>query len=501
MTIAPTINTGESAGRAAGLPTAFPVKRLATWPLLGGAIAAGVLTDQAIRAGVLGAATALLGVSAAAVLLSSRRLQSRESQLVVAAAPLFSSWAAVRASGWLVPIDLLAALALLVLGASLASGGSLADTNFGTLAARAWHATGHVLAAPTWVRPLIAARFSRGRSTAQTQLRSIAVGAAVAVPVIVVLGALLASADAVFASVIRVEVPWSGGTVALSGFLISVGAWTMLGLTRLASAEAPTPLQGPAWRLGRLEFKIVLVSIEVLFGLFAIAQVAALSGAADHILRTANLSYADYARSGFFQLLWVAGLTVTGLLALRSVVDHTDVAARRSFLRLSLPVIALTLMIVATAVRRLALYEQAYGLTMLRLYSLVFAVWIGAVLVLLAVQISARGGVRSWFPAAAGGCALAIVLMLNAVNPEALVAKHNLARSSRAVATDTAYLADLSDDAVPTIARLLPKLDEPARSEVRAQMCATAPDSDTGPAAWNLGRNRANRARAKLCGG
>ena len=293
--------------------------------------------------------------------------------------------------------------------------------------------------------------------------------------------------------------PWSGGNVALSTFLITIGAWTMLGLTRLASAEEPAPLPGPLWRLGRLEVTIVLASVEVLFGLFAIAQVAALSGAADHILRTANLSYADHARSGFFQLLWVAGLTVAGLLALRSVVDHGDAVARRSFVRLSLPLIGLTLMIVATAVRRLALYEHAYGLTMLRLYSLVFAIWIGAVLVLLAIQVSARGGQRSWFPAAAGGCALVIVLALNAVNPEAVVARHNLTRSNRTVATDTAYLADLSDDVLPTLAKLLPRLDETTRAEVLAQICASASDSGSGLAAWNLDRNRANRVRANLC--
>jgi hypothetical protein len=479
----------------------FPVDKPATWPLAGGAIAVGVLVDQAVRAGVVGLATAVLVAVVALLLWRSSRLESLESRLIVGCAPLVAAWVMVRTSPWLVPLDLLVAFGLLVLGASLASGGTLLDTRLGNLAARAWHAMGHVAWAPLWLRPLVAERVRRQTSPGRRRFASVLVGAAVALPVILVLGALLASADAVFASIVRVRVPWDGANFALSAFLIGVGAWTMLGFLRLASAHAPTALPGPRWRLGRLEFTIVLVGVEALFALFAIAQVVALSGAADRILRATGLSYADYARSGFFQLLWVAGLTVAGLLALRAVVDPDDVAAGRAFRRLALIAIGLTLLIVATAVRRLVLYEHAYGLTMLRLYSLLFAIWIGAALALFAGEISGLGGRRSWFPAAAGGCALAILVALNVLNPEAAVARHNLTRSNTSVPVDAGYLADLSDDAVPTLAALLPRLDPETRDAVIAQVCLGAPlDVEfTGPAAWNVGRHRAERTRASLC--
>ncbi|HZN13705.1 MAG TPA: DUF4173 domain-containing protein [Acidimicrobiales bacterium] len=479
----------------------FPVATAPTWPLVGAAIGVGVLADQAVRAGVIGLATPVLVAATTAILLGSGRVVSRESRLLVGAAPLFAMWVMFRTSPWLAPLDLLTAFGLLLLGCSVASGGTLTDTRLGQLGARAWHAVGHFMWAGVWPRRLVVSRLSRSVAPAHRRLRSMVVGAAVAVPVVIGLGALLASADAVFASIVRFHVPWDGAHVGMSVVLIALGTWTMLGFARVASAEAPEALPLPRWRLGRLEFTIVLVAVDALFALFTVAQLVALSGAGDRILRTAGLSYADYARSGFFQLLWVAGLTIAGLLALRAAVDHDDAPATRHFRWLALIAIGLTVLIVAAAVRRLMLYEHAYGLTMLRLYSLLFAAWIGAALALFGAEISGVGGHRSWFPAAAGGCALAILFTLNAVNPEAAVVRHNLNRDNASVPIDAGYLTDLSDDAVPTLAGLLPRLDPSVRGDVVAQIC-TGDVLDVGakgPAAWNLSRARAHKIQTRLC--
>ena len=74
----------------------------------------------------------------------------------------------------------------------------------------------------------------------------------------------------------------------------------------------------------------------------------------------------------------------------------------KRFVALSEVAVALTLLLVAGAVRRLSLYEQAYGLTPLRLWSLLFAIWIGAVFALLGVSlvVSSRTA-KAWFVPAA----------------------------------------------------------------------------------------------------
>jgi two-component system, OmpR family, sensor histidine kinase BaeS len=218
------------------------------------------------------------------------------------------------------------------------------------------------------------------------------------------------------------------------------------------------------------------------------------------VQQTTGLTYAVYARSGFFQLLWVAVLTVGGLLMLRAVTDRSDPTSARRFAVLSCVVCGLTLLIVAVAIRRLVLYSDVYGLTMLRLYSTMFAVWVGVVLVLVAAWLAGVRGDRAWLPAAAGACGLALLLGLNVANPEALVAKHNLQREA-ALEPDTGYLiSDLSADAVPVIAELLPSLDADDREVAIKQLCdKSADDQFTGWAAWNLSRARATAERDRFC--
>ena len=188
--------------------------------------------------------------------------------------------------------------------------------------------------------------------------------------------------------------------------LLILGAWGMAGLLRVASA-APPPRLGPTgWRLGQLEVTIVLGSLIALFGTFAVAQVVDLSKGGRHVIETAGLTYAEYARTGFFQLLAVAALTLVVLLGLRVLADLDDQRARWRFLVLATTAVALTLVIVGVALSRLSLYEHAFGLTMLRLYSQVFALWIGTAFVMLAVDLAVsvrRGGGRSRLPGGSRG--------------------------------------------------------------------------------------------------
>ena len=50
--------------------------------------------------------------------------------------------------------------------------------------------------------------------------------------------------------------------------------------------------------------------LDVLFAAFVVLQLAALFGGDEHVLRTAGLTYAEYAREGFAQLMAVAALTL-----------------------------------------------------------------------------------------------------------------------------------------------------------------------------------------------
>ncbi len=111
--------------------------------------------------------------------------------------------------------------------------------------------------------------------------------------------------------------------------------------------------------------------------------------------------------------------------------------------------VALTLAILASALFRMRLYQQEFGLTELRFYTTAFMVWLGVVLVWLAVTVlrvldptgDNLGRRRFAFGALVTG--LALVVALDLINPDALIARTNLARAAASVGQplDAEYLA------------------------------------------------------------
>ena len=80
-----------------------------------------------------------------------------------------------------------------------------------------------------------------------------------------------------------------------------------------------------------------------------------------------------------------------------------------------------------------------------------------------------------------------------------MVVRHNVDRAVKTQKVDPGYLAELSDDAVPALVRALPRLPEPARSEVLAAVCTGPTASSDGRAAANTSRRRAMDARRQVC--
>jgi hypothetical protein len=118
----------------------------------------------------------------------------------------------------------------------------------------------------------------------------------------------------------------------------------------------------------------------------------------------------------------------------------------------------LTLVIVASALRRLALYEDAYGLTVARLFAALVELWLAALIgMVMAAGVRLRGG---WLPRAVVVSGAAALLGFMAINPEGVVADRNVDRFERTGKIDTAYLNSLSADAAPALNRL----PEPERS-------------------------------------
>ncbi|MCV2394940.1 DUF4173 domain-containing protein [Actinotalea sp. M2MS4P-6] len=383
---------------------------------------------------------------------------------------------AVRDAGWVVGVATvtgIAAVLVAVTGARSAAAVLLAP--FAT-------AVGALRTGP------LAARLARRavgerRAALVRALRS----ALVTVILVVVFGALFAGADALFAAYLpRVDVGSLPGRVVL-GLLVAGAALTA---AHLAAAPVHWPDAADRRRPARLpDWLAPIVALDVLVVAFLAVQAKGLLAGHGYVMATTGLTYADYARAGFGQLVVVTALTlvVVGVAARRA-----PRGSRRERLATSVALGVLgvgTLGVVASALRRMVLYVDAYGLTRLRLLVLVAEVVLGVVLVLvMAAGIRWRG---AWLPRAAAAAVVVGVGVLVAINPDATIARYDLAADAP---LDEYYLAGLSADATPVLAGL----DDPQRSWVLG--CAVAPD-DTDWASWNLGRSRAEDALATVRSG
>ena len=468
----------------AGLPTwvSARLRYPATWTVLGAAIIVGLAADQALRVGAFGVGASVTLLVGCASLIGVGRLSRVEARALVIAAALFAVWLTFRASPWLVWPDLLATVGLMGLAASFAVPGSLRNLGAAELGARMVQAAVHISAGAGFaVRPVLRAR-SRARAAVP-----VARGLLIASPIAIVIGALLASADPVFASFFSLNV--DVGRLLLDMVFVVFGAFCMAGLLRLAASEPLDRIDGPSWRLGATETLVVLAVLDAVFAAFAMAQVLAATGAAANTLRSAGVTYSDYARSGFFQLLWVSGITLALLFLFSRITRVQDARSRVAFMILAQFAIALTLMIDVVAFGRLSLYETAYGFTMLRLYSHVFAAWIALVFVLLALDFLGVGKGRRWFVGSAVVSALGVLLALNIANPEAVVVALNTNHAQSTHKLDLDYLATLSSDATPAL----------LQSGIRKVACVGPRDYAPPPAAFNWSDAEAATARRAGC--
>ena len=507
--------------------------------LLLAALALGVCADQLFYGRWLGVSAPLfvmLGLTALASLAATEeRAPTRANLWLSGAALFFALCLAWRDAPALVALNLLTLLGLLILLVANFRGDAL--TQLPGLRALAQL---FVTPIEISVRPgplvLQCAGQIRIERTQTRRLLPVGRGLLLATPVVVCFTALLMAADSVFASYVTqlfsLELPFDVPTLISHLALTGLIGWGCCGglLAALASdtrspfaqafetifgglaglvyaAPAPAaeelPSEGatqrlelpkrPPLSLGWVEALTILTAVDLLFGSFIAIQSAYFFGGLNTLERT-GMTFAEYARRGFFELLAVACLALGMLCALAFATRRETPGQRRGFNAASAALIALVLGLLASAFQRMLLYEQAYGYTQLRLYTQGFMIWLVVVLGLFLLGLlrdRPRVFVLGSFVAALVGLAL-----LNIVNPDAMIVRENVARYQADGKIDAYYLSELSADATPDLVAALGWLDdgtratiEPALEEQHRVLVEAA--AEQGWPSWQLGRARA----------
>nr|WP_236647070.1 DUF4173 domain-containing protein [Micromonospora acroterricola] len=382
----------------------------------------------------------------------------------------------VRAAGWLFVLCLIAA----AVTATLAVTGGRSP--FGMLVAATLPPAATVRAFPWAVRGL------RHTRPAGPGIGRIMTSLVVSAGLLVLFGLLFSSADAVFADLVTGLLPdiSAGGAFGWLARLLLIGLG-LLGGAYLVSR--PPNLDGlrpaPTRPAHRLEWALPLALLNALFAAFVLVQLTVFFGGAGHVLRTAGLTYAQYARGGFWQLLAVTALTLL-VIAIAARRAPRATRADRLLVRVLLGALtALSLVVVASALYRMQVYADAYGATRLRLVVATAELWLGLLFVLVGVAVVRLRA--EWLPRLVIGTAVLALLGLALVNPDRLIADRNVDRYRETGRLDVGYLAGLSADAVPALDRL----PEPLRACALREIAAELPRD--GLWAANLGRERARR--------
>lgn len=392
----------------------------------------------------------------------------------------------VRAAGWLVALCV--PTAALCGSIALAGGRSARGLSAGALAVP--------VAALRGLRWFVRGGLALGGSGAAARWWRLVAAMGIGAALLIVFGALFASADPAFAELLDDATPSVNGSEIAAGVgRFVVFGWGALGAAYLATRPPTIDLLTPGERrpVRRLEWLLPVLLLDGLFAAFVAVQLGALFGGDAYVRRTAGLTYAEYARRGFWQLVAVTLLTLA-VIAVAARKAPRSYLADRVALRTGLGALTgLTLVVVASALARMAAYEDAYGLTRLRLLVAACEIWLGLVFVMvLAVGVRLRNGASrngGWLARAVVGTGVAMLIGIAMGNPDRLIAERNIDRFQRGGGIDVGYLAGLSADAVPAFDRL----PEPQRGCALRRIAA---ELRREPDAWyeyNWGRSIARR--------
>ncbi|MGV8026981.1 MAG: DUF4153 domain-containing protein [Anaerolineaceae bacterium] len=302
-------------------------------------------------------------------------------------------------------------------------------------------------------------------------------GILLALPVLFIFTLLLSSADMIFAQKLdnllanfRME---NISEYLFRGSYILISAYFFAGLIRHSAARSQQqkligmdkPLMTPF--LGFTETSIILGSVILLFSIFVAIQFRYLFFGQSNITLT-GFTYSEYARRGFGELVAVAVFSLLLLQSLGAITKHETRQQKKTFSILMIGLVATVLIILVSAFQRLLLYETAYGFSELRTYAHVFMIWLGILLV--AVLIFEITEHQRVFANLALVVLIGFTATLNFMNVNAFITRQNINRAIQGDDLDVAYLAALSEDAVPAMVKAYSSTEIPStiRDEIGA---------------------------------
>lgn len=289
----------------------------------------------------------------------------------------------------------------------------------------------------------------------KSKLKSILIVA----PIVFVILVILSSADAMFGSIFEgvFDIFRKFSFEDLFGRLVSIlFLFTYLGSVLyyiLNKYESAYRSCGKGISLDDYTVKLLLTVLNVVYLVFDFIQIRSLIF---HQV-SVNIDYASYARSGFFQLMFISLINLIILL-----ISHKNDSKYNKVM--SLIMVMFTFFIICSSFFRMYMYESAYGYTLLRLLVYVSLFTLVILLIPTVVYIVKSINVFKYYMI----IIVSIYTVLCLLPVDYFIAYNNVNRYYRTGKIDIGYLKNYSTDNIPVLVDFYNRIsDKEIKDELR----------------------------------
>ncbi|UQZ36227.1 DUF4173 domain-containing protein [Paenibacillus sp. PK3_47] len=341
------------------------------------------------------------------------------------------------------------------------------------------------------------------KSERKQVLIKVLIGLAVSCPLLIIVVSLLSSADGVFNQMLN-SIPelldmvsfGEGFTRILWILVLGLGMFGFLwGFVDSKAYDWNVPVQKGdpvpepfTFNLDPVVMTTILTVINAVYVLFVCLQFTYLFSAWEGILPEGS-TYADYARSGFFELILVTGINFVILLLALYTLGAVKTGLQKGINILLYILVLCSMVMLYSAFTRLALYEEAYGYTYIRFLVHAFMIFLGLLMVLTAIRIS-----RVKFPLAQCYIVLGMLsyVLMNYIGMDSMIADKNIQRYEETGKLDAGYLTGLSWEAVPKLIEFSKQHDGMLDSQLAEKLKHRGAEAKWP--SFNLAEHRGERA-------
>ena len=284
------------------------------------------------------------------------------------------------------------------------------------------------------------------------------IGILCSIPTVLIVVALLRSSDAAFDGLLS-KIGDSFGSFGTVVLKISVGLLVFPLAVSLGLGLKHNKREQKEWQIkGGIDKAIVISFLSVLslvYVVYIFSQLAYFFSAFKGMLPLGeDITFASYARRGFFEMTVIAAINFA-LIGLAAVlVKRKENGKRNGFLNGIIVFIAMfTLLLIATALSKMFLYIENFGMTRLRILTSVFMVF----LAVLFLAVLLRTFIKR-VPVIKTGIVAAVVLLtvVGFADVDKTVAEYNLYAYETQIteSLDVEAIGDLGTGGVPTLYKI-----------------------------------------------